>query len=127
MVHLSCSRRNFLGSTALVAAATAIPSLSYRGSATASRIILVSEDLATVGDTGPQTLLLVGPRIDRLQAMAAALRTLSGEVVLRLDAADDSLLDVAAQQAAVILARGKGMFDRFGTRANVALIQRNTA
>jgi len=88
--------------------------------------MLVSAERAPLFGLGSQAVLLDGPRIARLEAMAAALPTVASEVVLRLDAADDFLLDVAAQQAGVTVTR-RHEPDRLGIRAHVALTERNFA
>jgi hypothetical protein len=81
--------------------------------------MLVSEERAPLFGVGSRAVLLEGPRIARLQAMTEALPRLHGEVVLRLDATDESLLDVAAQQAGVLISRQSGQPDDQGVRARV--------
>lgn len=126
MNDLSCTRRRFLGSTSLVAAAAAVPAALY-WSNSASPAMLVSAERAPLFSLGSQSVLLEGPRIARLQTMVAALPKFSGEVVLRLDAADEPLLDVAAQQAGMSVKLGAAMPEDFGTRALITPIQRKFA
>lgn len=89
--------------------------------------MLVSAERAPIFGLGSQAVLLEGPRIARLETMAAALTTVTGEIVLRLDATDDFLLDVAAQQAGVSVIRRKKLPDGLGIRAHVALTERSFA
>lgn len=127
MPDLICTRRGFLGSTSLVAAAVAIPAAWRWAAMGETPTMLVSVERAPLFGLGSQAVLLNGPRITRLETMAAALSTVAGEVVLRLDAADDFLLDVAAQQAGVNVIRQNELPDGFGIRAHVALTERNIA
>jgi hypothetical protein len=64
-------------------------------------------------------VVLDGPRVERLRAMAEALGRVSGEIVLRLDPVDDHLFDIAAQQAGVSVKRGLAAPDGLGTLAYV--------
>jgi hypothetical protein len=89
--------------------------------------MLVSAERAPLFSLGSQSVLLDGPRITRLQTMAATLPKVAGEIVLRLDATDESLLDVAAQQAGVSVKLGAAMPEGFGIRAHVTPLQRNFA
>lgn len=74
-----------------------------------------------------QALVLDGPRIARLQMMADRLPQFADEFILRLDATDDHLLDVAAQQAGVSIKRGAALPHGLGIRAHVIPQQRNFA
>jgi hypothetical protein len=127
MLDPTYTRRHFLASTSFVAAAAVIPAAWRWPGADHAPAMLVSAESAPAFDLGPQAVLLDGPRLARLEAMAAALPKVSGEVVLRLDATDDALLDVAAQLAGVNMTRRNELPDGLGIRAHVALAKRNFA
>jgi hypothetical protein len=126
VLDLECTRRGFIGSTSLVAAAAALPTALYWSNSGSAKI-LVSAERAPLFSLGSDSVLLDGPRIARLQMMTTTLPKIAGDVVLRLDATDESLLDVAAQQAGVSVKLGAALPDGFGIRAHVTPIQRNFA
>jgi hypothetical protein len=126
VLNLSCSRRRFIGSTSLLALSAAVPEIfSPRGAQTPA--ILMSQERWFPATFWPNAVLLDGPRISRLQVMAEKLPMFVGEFVLRLDATDDSLLDVAAQLAGVHIRRGAALPDGLGIRARISSIARNFA
>lgn len=89
--------------------------------------MFVSAERAPAFGLGSRAVLLEGPRIARLETMAATLRTLTGEVILRLDPADEPLLDVAAQQAGVSVMNRADTADGIGRRADIVPTRRNFA
>lgn len=122
----SYTRRRFLVSTSVVVAVGAV-SIERLAPFSASPDIIVSAELAdSLGFEG-RSLVLEGPRFDRLQVMAKNLARISGPIVLRLDPVDDHLIDVAAQQAGVSLRRTMGARDGLGTLAEVRPQQRRLA
>ncbi|MBN8830752.1 MAG: hypothetical protein J0G94_09025 [Sphingomonadales bacterium] len=126
MLDLSFTRRQILGSASLLTLATAIPAAFHWSGARAPNM-LVSAERAPPFGLWSGAVLLDGPRIARLQAMAENLPRFSGEFVLRLDATDDSLLDVAAQQAGVHIRRGAALPDGLGIRAHISSTGRSLA
>lgn len=99
------SRRRFIASTSVIAAAGAIPAARL-WQAEGGIALFVSAEHAPLAGLPPRAVLLDGPRIERLQAMAASLPKVAANIVLRLDATDDHLLDIAAQMARVSVKRG---------------------
>lgn len=126
VVDLTCSRRRFLGSTSLVAAMAAVPVWHWARQSN-SAAMFVSAERAPAFSLGSRAVLLEGPRIARLETMATRLRNVTGEVILRLDPADELLLDVAAQQAGVSVMNRVDTADGIGRRANVVPVRRNFA
>lgn len=112
------SRRHFIASTSVVAAAGAIPAVRHWQAGGDGAAHFVSAELAPRTGLPTRAVLLDGPRIERLQAMTEGLRKAAGTIVLRLDATDDHLLDIAAQMARVTVKRdaalpgGKGIAAR---------------
>ncbi len=126
MLNLSCTRRQFLGTTSLLTLSASVPAaFDWLGAHPPN--MLLSAERAPPFPLSPGAVVLDGARIARLQLMADTLPRFAGEFVLRLDATDDSLLDVAAQQAGVHVRRGEALPDGLGLRAHVSLIGRNFA
>lgn len=126
VADLTCSRRRFLGSTSLVAAMAAVPIWHWARQSN-SAAMFVSAERAPAFSLGSRAVLLEGPRIARLEKMATTLRNVTGEVILRLDPADEPLLDVAAQQAGVSVMNRVDPVDGIGRRADVVPTRRNFA
>jgi len=126
MLKLSCSRRNFVGSTSLLALSAAVPTFLRQSSGQPPNL-LMSAERAPPFQLPSGAVVLGGPRIARLQAMAKSLSRSSGQIVLRLDGTDDSLLDVAAQQAGVSIRRGNALPNGLGILAHVTPLSRNFA
>lgn len=132
MLTQPCSRRRFVLSTSsLMMTALAVPGAfrwpDKRTSFMFVSPLLVSAERASHSALPPQTLLFEGPRIARLQRMADRLPKLVGDIVLRLDATDDQLLDIAAQTAGVGIERRGGLPLDLGVRARVIPQQRTFA
>lgn len=130
MLTHPCTRRRFMASASLAAAAGVIATMKFGPYMAgmpddARRAIFISVERAPLADLSPRALLLDGPRIARLQTMAASLPGAAGEVILRLDATDDELLDIAAQQAGVSIRRGAALPDGAGVRAAIIPHQRS--
>jgi len=124
---LTCTRRRFLGSTSLIAAAAAVPAAWHWADTANAPAMLVSAERAPLFRLGSQALLFDGPRLARLEAMAAALPKIAGEVVLRLDPVDDSLLDIAAQQSGMSVVRQHERANTPSIRAHVTPTRRTFA
>lgn len=87
--------------------------------------LLVSAERANLSDSTHRAIVLDGPRITRLQVMAESLPKFTGAFVLRLDPADEYLLDVAAQQAGVSVRRLATLPSGTGMQAQVIRQERN--
>lgn len=127
MLTPPCTRRRFLASTSLVMAAAAMPVVGFNWPDGPGLAMFVSAENASPFDLARQAIRLEGPRIARLQMMTESLPKLAGEIILRLDATDDHLLDVAAQQAGMSIRRGATLADGLGIHAHVIPQQRNFA
>ncbi len=127
MLTPPCTRRRFIASTSLIMAAAAIPAAGFNWPDRQGLAIFVSAEHASPFDLARRAIRLEGPRIARLQMMADSLPKLAGEIILRLDATDDHLLDVAAQQAGMSIRRGTALADGLGIHAHVVTQQRNFA
>ena len=89
--------------------------------------MLVSAERAGMPGLPGNAVVLDGPRIARLQAMADSLPRFRAPFVLRLDPVDDHFLDVAAQQAGVSVQRLGALPGGLGIRARISRQQRNFA
>ncbi|OJW71542.1 MAG: hypothetical protein BGO57_16800 [Sphingomonadales bacterium 63-6] len=126
MLSRPISRRHFIASTSLVAAAGAVPAarLWQAGDGAA---LFVSAEHAPKAGLPARVVLLDGPRIERLQAMADGLRKASPNIVLRLDGTDDHLFDIAAQMARVTVKRGAALPGGKGVPARIIPQERKFA
>lgn len=127
MLTQPCTRRCFVASTSLIIASVVIPASRLRWSDERALTMFVSAERASHFNLATHAVLFDGPRIARMEAMVDSLPKFVGEILLRLDATDDHLLDVAAQQAGVSVKRGAVLPHGLGIRAHVIPQQRNFA
>ncbi|MCB5426474.1 hypothetical protein H0274_14510 [Altererythrobacter sp. CC-YST694] len=122
------SRRHFIASTSIIAAAGAVPAARlWQAGATGDAALFVSAEHAPAAGLPANAVVFDGPRIERLQAMAASLSRSAANIVLRLDATDDHLLDIAAQMARVSVRRGAALSGGKGITARVISQERTFA
>lgn len=126
MLNLTITRRGFIGTASAAAAVASVPIAGHLAQAGPTSMIL-SAERGLPFSLSAGSVVLEGERLARLQTMAKALAKAGNDVVLRLDATDDKLLDIAAQQAGVSVIRGEALPDGLGIRAQVTNFQRNFA